>query len=154
VSSIEYDADDPPPKDTWIDHYWGVLNRWAEWGISYARMLGLLTMVFLLYGAGAHAQDIFLGEGLVCDTPEQVERYILSTDTEATLVQINAEKAHSCALVDVAFYKGQVVKHVHNDEGMWAITHILVIGLVVGEDIQSVQPALQWTAFLTKDRGA
>ena len=39
---IEHDPDDPPPEERWIDHYWYIFNRMAEWGMYYARLCGFI----------------------------------------------------------------------------------------------------------------
>jgi hypothetical protein len=116
------------------------------------RLLGLLVVLnivlSLAYIKGAEAQDVVTGYGLVCDTPQQVERYISSADTKATLAQINEEQPQSCELKDVAFYLGGVVKKMSNDEGLWEITKILVVAVRTRMGVHEIQPSPEYTAFL------
>lgn len=39
---LGYDEDDPPPKESYSDLHWWFLNRWAEWGMRSARLLGIM----------------------------------------------------------------------------------------------------------------
>lgn len=39
---LSHDEDDPPPAVTYSDLHWWFLNRWAEWGMRSARLLGLM----------------------------------------------------------------------------------------------------------------
>lgn len=39
---MEYDPDDPPPKEDWESHCWWFLNRSAEWGMRCARFFRLM----------------------------------------------------------------------------------------------------------------
>jgi hypothetical protein len=101
-----------------------------------------------------HAQNVVTGNGIVCDTAEQVERFVMAKDSEAFLTKVNEEKAHSCGIVFVAFYVGKAVKRIWNEKGEWAITPILVIGAPFNGGFSAVAPTPQFTAFLVKEEGA
>ena len=75
---------------------------------------GIVFCIALVLTSKAHAQDVITGEGIVCDTQEQVVRYILAADAKATLASINEEKANSCAIVNVAYYMGNAGEKVAN----------------------------------------
>jgi hypothetical protein len=90
----------------------------------------------------------------MCDTADQVRRYLLSEDAEATLAAINEEKAQSCGLVYVSFYVGVTDSTIVTKDGVWEITHILVVGVVTPGGVYAVQPSAQWTAFAVESRGA
>ncbi len=117
--------------------------------VCYTLVVLILITIFTILHT--KAADVVSGRGIVCDTAEQVERFIEAKDTHEFLVAVNTEKAHSCAVVDVAFYIGSVVKTVRNDEGGWAITHILIVGAKMGDGFGSVQPTPQFTAFLVPE---
>ena len=115
---------------------------------------GIVFCIALVLTSKAHAQDVITGEGIVCDTQEQVARYILAADEKATLASINEEKANSCAIVNVAYYMGSEGEKVANTKGVWQITHILVIGTVMHGAVRPVSPTAQWTAFAIETRSA
>jgi hypothetical protein len=120
--------------------------------MTNTRLLGLLVVFNIVLSVacikGADAQDVVTGYGVVCDTPQQVERYISSSDTKATLAKINEEQPHSCELKDVAFYLGGIVKTISNEEGLWEITKILVVAVRTGMGVQEIHPSPEYTAFL------
>src|SRR3977135_1829678 len=98
---MEYDLDDPLPIES---DYWGFWNRFAEDWMRLARLMGFLALfVALGFPQQANAQSA-AGSGVVCDTADQVRRYVLADDTQATLAAINAEKAESCSLMKVFFH--------------------------------------------------
>jgi hypothetical protein len=122
--------------------------------IVYA--IGIAFSVALaLYPKPAPAQhQVETGTGIVCDTPEQVVRYIKSKEGDGTLAAINAESKSACAILGVAFFVGEKGEQVTNSNGTWQITKILIVGVDVGQGIQSVDPVVQWSAFHVDERGA
>jgi hypothetical protein len=128
-------------------------RAWDTAATAFAVIIFAFGIVFLLTSK-AHAQDLITGEGIVCDTQEQVARYILAADAKATLASINEEKANSCAIVNVAYYVGDEGEKVVNTTGVWQITHILVIGTVMHGGVRSVSPTAQWTAFAIETASA
>jgi hypothetical protein len=147
---LEYDLDDPPPTES---DYWGFWNRLAEECIRLARFFGCLALLVALgFPQPAKAQDA--GYGMVCDTADQVRRYVLSDDTAATLAAINAEKAQSCALMKVSFYVGKTGAKVVTKDGVWEITHILITGIVMHGGIQQVEPTPRWIAIAVPSASA
>ncbi len=76
----------------------------------------LAAFLFVLsFLAGAQAQEVQQDTGLVCDTTEQMDSVLAAYDggtnfTDALTV-VNAEKI-VCAVVTVAFYKGNEIKKV------------------------------------------
>ena len=40
---MQYDIDDPPPREGWSDIYWHFANRWAENFMAYARAFGFIS---------------------------------------------------------------------------------------------------------------
>jgi hypothetical protein len=101
-----------------------------------------------LYPKPAPAQHAtYQGTGIVCDEPEQVARYVRSTESEGALAAINAEKANSCAIMKVAFLMGETREKIASSTGTWQITKILIVGVDIGQGIQEVVPTVQWSAF-------
>ena len=147
---MEYDADDPIPIES---DYWSFWNRLAEDCLRLARLFGLLALLVALgFPQPAKAQNA--GYGIVCDTPEQVRRYVLSDDAPATSNVINAEKAQSCALMKVSFYVGKVDATVVTKDGVWEITHVLITGIMTPGGIRPVEPTAHWIAIAVDSKSA
>jgi hypothetical protein len=119
-------------------------------------MWKVVTALALLVSSHAYAQHpTYQGTGVVCDEPEQVAWYVKSKEGDGTLAAINAEKANSCAILKVAFFMGEKREKILTSEGTWQITKILIVGVDVGDGIQSVEPVIQWSAFhIDEEKGA
>ena len=93
----------------------------------------LFALMFL--GTSASAQDHpqpVIGEGLVCDTPDEVRQYIVSGQNEEALEAINDEKQrNACVLIEVVFYIGEQTETVRNEQGEWRITKILRCAIAI-----------------------
>jgi hypothetical protein len=117
--------------------------------------LGIAFSVALaLFPKTAPAQEVLSGRGIICDTAEQVARVIKADDFQATLVAVNAEKAHSCEVMEIAFIiheKGETVR-VHGEA--WQVTEIIVVGAMTPQGWGSIEPSMQWSAFLVEERVA
>lgn len=147
---MEHDIDDPPNQD--LDNWWW-LNRLAEEFMRYARMFGFLAALIIL-GLPQFAKAQEVGHGIVCDTPEQVIRFVLADDSQATLAAINQEKAQSCALLEISFYTGSIDSTVVTRDGVWEVTHILIVGIATPHGISPVEPTPQWTAIAVPSKSA
>ena len=114
-------------------------------------MWKVVTALALLVSSHAYAQhQTYQGTGVVCDEPEQVARYIRSIEGDGALAAINAENPYACAIMKVAFFMGETRESIATSatsSGTWQITKILIVGVDVGQGIQSVQPTVQWSAF-------
>jgi hypothetical protein len=103
----------------------------------------------------AQAIDYEVGSSLVCDTQEQVERFlaVFSGDAHAAIRVVNAEQQNpsACAIMNIAFVRGNQLGSVHRGDGAFQITHILVIGVENENGIQPVKPAAYFSAFGVKE---
>jgi hypothetical protein len=113
--------------------------------------VGMSVLGFFAAASGVEAQKIENGNGVICDSPQQVEQMItIRSDFKSAVEQINAEsKSRVCEIVEIAFIVGGVVAEASNDKGKWEIRKILVVGLMVGSVTSPVQPYPKYTAFLT-----
>lgn len=104
------------------------------------------------------AQEVEQGNGLVCNTSVQIEQFIALHNAKipnAEAVEaINAKAPMACAVLPVAFIRGEVVKIVASDGGYVAITAITVVATHNGVGWVHVAPTRQYTVFRTQDRGA
>jgi hypothetical protein len=99
--------------------------------------------------------DVAYGEGLFCDTQEQVEYLIARFDDfEHDREWIEDANAHfggeekACGGRKIAYVTGEVVKIVRVGDAQYGIQQILIIG-VTGEDgrYQGIKPLRQWAAI-------
>jgi hypothetical protein len=111
---------------------------------------GMFVLVPFAMTAGARAQNIENGVGVVCDSPQQVEQVIiLRSDFKSAVEEINAQnKSRVCEIINIAFLVGGIVAEASNDKGTWQIRKILIVGLYLGRIMNSVQPYQKYTAFL------
>jgi hypothetical protein len=103
----------------------------------------LLSTFLLIFTSHAHAHPI-MGRGVICDSAAQVETYITLKGGDAAVETINAKEPKACAVMLVAFEKGQVVKTIDNRE----ITEILVVAWNDGQVWHDLIPATQYTVFV------
>jgi hypothetical protein len=126
-----------------------------KWYSAIVYAIGIAFSVALaLFPKTAPAQEVLSGRGIICDTAEQVARVIKADDFQATLVAVNAEKSHSCEVMEIAFVihqKGEPVR-IHGEA--WQLTEIIVVGAMTPQGWGSIQPSVQWSAFLVEERTA
>jgi hypothetical protein len=118
------------------------------------RILTAAAIIFLGNSAGLEAQQIESGDGVVCDSPQQVEQFIaLDIATKDAIDRINAQSTSGrCEFVDVAYLVGGIVAEASNDKGTWEIRRILIVGMVIGRVTAPVQPYEKYTAFIIAKR--
>jgi hypothetical protein len=93
----------------------------------------------LLFGiaAGMAEQQIDRGNGVVCDSPQQVERFIaLDIDTNDAIARINAENpsGSTCEFIEAEYIVGGIVGDASNTKGIWEIRKVLIVGLIVRQE--------------------
>lgn len=107
-------------------------------------------------GLAIRSGELHVGEGVVCDTADQVERFTaVLDDTGAVDNAVNTvnEETHNpaaCALVLAAFVPGQEVTQVRNKAGLLRVVEITILAVPVGDEWQAVDPLKQYAAFPTK----
>jgi hypothetical protein len=118
-----------------------------------------LTLLFLLICAPVRAQDKYsmddrnveFGDVVVCDTQEQVERYVAvyHGDKEAAVRAVNrAENDRTaCGVASAAFVRGPQTATAQAESMAFKIVRILVLGLDSDDGYRPVQPAPYFTAF-------
>src|SRR6516225_834235 len=118
-----------------------------------------LTLLFLLICAPVQALDkpgidernIEVGDVLVCDTQEQVERYVARYhgDKEAAVRAVNREEndPRACGVATAAFVRGPHMATARAENMAFEIVRILVLGIDSQDGFRPVQPAPYFTAF-------
>jgi hypothetical protein len=120
-----------------------------------APLFALLAATFCVPAHAADAADYEVASSLVCDTQDQVERFValFAGDAQAAIRLVNAEQKNptACAMMNIAFMRGNQLGTARHGDNAFHITHILVIGVENGNGIQPVQPAAYYSAFGVKE---
>jgi hypothetical protein len=129
------------------------------------RVMLRLASLLLLLCAPAQAQDnhrvdkrdIEVGDALVCDTQEQVERYIAlyNGDQEAAIRAVNREEndPRACGVISAAFVRGPHIAAASHGNMAFEIVRILVVGVDRSGGLRAVAPAPYFTAFGVTEYG-
>jgi hypothetical protein len=116
-----------------------------------ASALWIAAVPFFGVAAGMAEQQIERGNGVVCDSPHQVERFIaLDIDTNDAIARINAESpsGSSCEFIEAEYIVGGIVGDASNTKGIWEIRKVLIVGLIVGRVRKPVLAYEKYTAFI------
>jgi hypothetical protein len=116
------------------------------------RVAMFLCAVTLPVGAVAH--EVETNRGVACNTAAQVERFAWSNDGPAEIAAINAESRNACAIVNVAFIRGEVVSRMRTQDATYGIVAILVVGVVAPDGIHPIHPTKQFTLARIDEREA
>jgi hypothetical protein len=127
-----------------------------KWYNAFVFAFGLAFAVALvLFPKQAPAQEVLSARGLVCDTAEQVARVITADDFYETLTSVNAEKADSCNVLEIAFIiHNQKAPKVFIGADTWQLTQIIVIAAKTPQGMVLIEPMIQWSAFHVDGHGA
>jgi len=111
----------------------------------------LLLPLVLLLSAPAEAQEVEIGTSLICDTQEQVERFVALYDgnAESTANNVNAAEHDptACAVSTMAYVRGHQLATARNKDTTFQIVPIVVLGVVTEAGVQSVTPARFFSVF-------
>jgi len=114
--------------------------------MTFARPIALLILPSILPMAPpTQAADIQFGTTLVCDTVQQVERFIAfyDGDAETAVEAVNAEVRNptACALAEIAYLPGPPVATTRKRVATFQVVQVLVIGIVTPNGVRAVEPA-------------
>ncbi len=116
-----------------------------------ASALWIAAVLFFGIAAGMAEQQIERGNGVVCNSPQQVERFItLDIDTNDAIARINAESpsGSTCEYIEAEYIVGGIVGDASNTKGIWEIRKVLIVGLIVGRVRKPVLAYEKYTAFI------
>jgi len=120
------------------------MNRAARFALAIA--LAPLSLC-----SRASAQQVEYGTTLICDTQEQVERYmtLFNGEAQTTVDQLNAEEQNpnACGFGTVAYLRGWEIKTTRTPTRAYQIFRILVVGVETPSGMRRAQPAIFFTLF-------
>jgi hypothetical protein len=103
-----------------------------------------IALLFLLLCCPARAQEPEIGSSLVCDTPQQVERFVTvyDGDADAALAAVNAEAddTDACTIATFVFVLGPQVAVIKNAKGTFRVIQVLVLGVFTEEGYEASVP--------------
>src|SRR3990167_10689441 len=119
-------------------------------------LCGVVLLGFTMLGIRASkGQEIETGQGLICDTQVQVERFVREfTTVEATIAAINKDEENACGVVHTMYVKASPVSRVRNSLGSFDVVPILVVGINLGLGWIRGTPVPQFTIFKVVEEGA
>jgi len=117
----------------------------------------LLCLPLALLSLPSRAQEIEVGTSLICDTQEQVERFVTlyDGDAQSTVNNVNATEHDptACAVSTTAYVRGRQLATARNKHTTFHIVPILVLGVVTEDGIKSVTPAPFFSVFEVEEIG-
>src|SRR5262245_26505017 len=106
----------------------------------------------------AQAADVQVGTGLVCDTEQQVERFIAlyDGDAETAVEAVNAEERNptACALAAIVYVPGPPLATGRKRVATFQIVQVLVIGIITPNGVRAVKPAHFFSVLEVEERDA
>src|SRR5262249_4237542 len=126
----------------------------------FARRNALLTVtsILLMELLPAQAADVQVGTALLCDTVQQVERFIAfyEGDAETAVKSVNAEVRNptACALTEIAYLSSPPLATTRKSVATFQIVQVLVIGIVTQNSIRAVEPAHFFSVLELEERDA
>ena len=123
--------------------------------MKFAFTVALLCLVPL---ASARSVEIETSTGVVCNTRQQVERFVAlnNADPLAAIHAVNAEAndPSACVAASLAFLRGHDAVTVRKKDAAFQIVQILVVGIVTEHGIKPLVPALYFSLFRIEERTA
>jgi hypothetical protein len=135
--------------------------------MAFARRLALLIVPTILLlsspmlASAARADDlqidtddIHVGTGLVCDTQQQVKRFVsvYDGDIESAVSAVNAEERDptACVMAAMAYVTGDPIDTAIHNYKTFQIVPVLVVGIVTKQGLQAITPAQFFSAVEVK----
>ena len=124
------------------------------------RMLPRLASLILLpiLALPLRAQDVRVGTALVCDTRQQVERFVAlyDGDVETAVSTVNAEvdDASACGMASMAYLVSPPIATKRRKDVTFQIVQILVVGVIIRDGIAPVEPTQFFSVLEVDEREA
>jgi hypothetical protein len=114
-------------------------------------VVALLPLLAMPVQAQAPAAEVEVGTSLICDTQEQVQRFVAlyDGDVESAVNGVNAAEHDptACGVSTMAYVRGPQLATARNKDAAFEIVRILVLGVVTEAGVKSVTPAPFFSLF-------
>jgi hypothetical protein len=135
--------------------------------MAFARRLALLIVPTILLlsssvlASAARADDlqidtddIHVGTGVVCDTQQQVKRFVsvYDGDIDTAVSAVNAEERDptACVMAAMAYVTGDPIDTAIHNYKTFQIVPVLVLGIVTKQGLQAIAPVQFFSAVEVK----
>jgi hypothetical protein len=123
--------------------------------LRFLRSLLLVLPLLLAPRFPAHAQEVEITSGPICDTQEQVEQFVAlyDGDAQSTAEKVNAGEHNptACVVSGMAYVRGRELGRTRTKDTTFQIVPILVLGIVTENGMQSVAPTRYFSAVRIKE---
>jgi hypothetical protein len=115
--------------------------------MRFTLRLALILLPLLLFVAvPAQAHEVEVVTNLICDTQEQVERFVAllyDGDAQAAISAVNAAEHNptACGMATAAFVRGPQLATARNKDTTFNIVRLFVVAVVTEAGVESVTPA-------------
>ena len=120
--------------------------------MRYALHVAVLS---LLMSLPAQAYEVETGPVMLCDTRQQAERFVqhFAGNQEAAIGAVNAEERNpsACAVVEVAYVRGEAVGIERTLSHAFRITPVAVVAMKTPVGFQQVAPVVFFTPVQVKE---
>lgn len=114
-------------------------------------MIDILASLFL-------ASTVVTGQLSICDTQQQIERlsHLVGYKQQSAIHVVNVEvkNPQACAVVNVAYITGPVIETIREGDTTFNISEVLVIAIVKGEVVESINPERYYGLIEVDERKA
>jgi hypothetical protein len=140
---------------------------------SAVRIASVAALLLTCLPAQAYEQEqdkdavkVQVGSALVCDTQQQVERFVAlyDGDVATTLTVVNGEQAkngeqaakHACDVATIAYVMGPEVSQARstNGNGTFRVVRVLVLGVLTDKGLQASVPTPFYSAAKVEEQEA
>lgn len=94
--------------------------------------------------------------GLICDTREQAERFVLvlRDNIEKAIGTVNAEVGtpNACMVATYGFVPGQTVSEVERNGAIVNVIEVRVLAVATSDGLQMIEPKVYYSVVPTRDR--
>lgn len=124
---------------------------------KYHKVIFLIIVVLALGLLNkAYGAEVRRGVGIICNTPEQIERVTLHADEtgdmQSALDSMNGREI-VCGQAEMFFVQGKTIRTLRLKRGYGEIVSILIVGAVVDGQILRVKPEEQFAVFKIEATG-
>lgn len=96
--------------------------------------------------------------GLICDTREQAERFVLvlRDNVEKAIGTVNTEAGtpDACMVATYGFIPGQIVSEVERNGAFVDVIEVRVLAVATAAGLQMIEPKIYYSVIQTGDRSA
>jgi len=137
----------------------GILMRVVLWALLLCFPVGANAEQQNRPQANQQESGVEVGVGLICNSEQQVERYLAlhgqDQSPEAIIAAIQAvnteaQDLNACALLMIAFIRGDEGKSVPAPGGLMKITQVVVLATETPDGWRRTVPTIQFTAIFQK----